>query len=64
MFLNSVFYHLLCSLHGAGFQRLLVHGLAEACHCSVLTSLQPEAEVFDLRQVSHAHRLILLSWLD
>lgn len=57
-------YHLLRSLQRAGFERLLVHRLAEACHCSSLTTLQPQTKVLDLRQVSLAHRLVLLSWLD
>lgn len=62
--LNLSRYHLLCSLHGAGLERLLVHGLSEARHGSVLAALQPQAKVFDLRQVSLAHRLVLLAWWD
>lgn len=57
-------YHLLCSLQGAGFEWLLVHVLPEARYCSILAGLQPQTKVLDLRQVSLACRLILLSWLN
>lgn len=60
--LYASFYHLLCSLQGAGFQWLAVNSLAQPCHCSILATLQPQTKVLQLRQINLAHRLILLSW--
>lgn len=57
-----VFYHLLCSLLCAGFQRLLVNRLTKTSHRSVLAAFQPQAELLDQRQVRLAGGFILFSW--